>query len=547
MKNNIAEKYWYYLSIIGLLIVYVLGLFVDIMDVDAAQYASIAREMAENGDFLQVKHRMGDYLDKPPLLFWLSSLSFQIFGVNNWAYKLPSFLSTIIGIFSLYKFTCLFYNRDTAKISAVIYASCQALILINNDVRTDTLLCNSVIFSIWQVTAYLKTPKAIYFLGSALGLAFGLLAKGPLGLMIPILAFGTHFIVRKEWNQLYRPAWYGIILLSLVIISPMVYGLYEQYGSYGPYFYFWEQSFGRLTGENAFIKSMPVRQEPSPFFFTHTFLWTFLPFSLFAVFGIAQKTFKSAVSRFGKRELITIGGIVFPFIAMSLSKYKLPHYIYPIYPLVAILTTRFILICIDGKKQNWVKFIRYFQYFVSISILLIGVLLASQLFGFAEPWIWVLFIVFVLLSLSAMFSNSEKIRIVFPSVLAIVAVNIIINGFFYPQLLKYQGTVQLANFIKSENINPEKVYTYKCNFHSLDFYSESIIKGVYGINQLKNLNENDFIIVPEEKMEEVKTSNINYTPVENFYYYPITLLKGKFLSPDTREKELRRLNLIKLK
>jgi 4-amino-4-deoxy-L-arabinose transferase-like glycosyltransferase len=55
----------------GLLFVAIAGLFLDVMDVDAAQYASIALEMTQNGSWLQVMHRGTDYLDKPPLLFWL--------------------------------------------------------------------------------------------------------------------------------------------------------------------------------------------------------------------------------------------------------------------------------------------------------------------------------------------------------------------------------------------------------------------------------------------------------------------------------------------
>src|SRR5690242_14579441 len=73
-----------------ILLVYGLGLTVEIMEVDAAQYASISREMLETGQWLQVHHRYMDYLDKPPLLFWFSALSLKLFGVSIWAYKLPS-------------------------------------------------------------------------------------------------------------------------------------------------------------------------------------------------------------------------------------------------------------------------------------------------------------------------------------------------------------------------------------------------------------------------------------------------------------------------
>ncbi|MEX2589592.1 MAG: glycosyltransferase family 39 protein [Chitinophagales bacterium] len=549
MKNNIAENYWYYICIAGLALVYALGLQIDVMDIDAAQYASIAREMAENGNYLQVQHRLKDYLDKPPLLFWLSSLSFQIFGISNWAYKLPSFLSTLIGIFALYRFAALFYSKDTAKLSALIYASCQALILINNDVRTDTLLTNAVIFSIWQLAAFMKNPKAVFFIGSAVGIALGLLAKGPLGLMIPALAFGTHFLLRGEWKQFFRPAWYGIILLSLLMISPMIWGLYEQYGNYGPYFFFWEQSFGRLTGENAFIQSQAVRQDPSPLFFTHTFLWSFLPFSLFAVFGVFRKILNLIVFRqknSGNREQIALGGFVLTFIAMSMSQYKLPHYIYPAYPLAAVLTARFILLMTEKQRPYWQYFIRYFQLFVTISLLGIAVWMGTQWFGVAQLIIWILFAVFALLSILAFFNVHKKISVVMPSVLAIIAANFIVNGFFYPQLLKYQGTKELANYIEQKQISIDNVYTYKSNFHSLDFYSQSIVQAIYSKERISSWNKTAYLIVPNDEMHEIEDSGISYEEMENFYYYPVTLITGKFLSPETRDQKLRKLNLIKI-
>ena len=81
-----------YLPIGFALVVYIAGWFIDLMQEDAAQYGSIAQEMMQNGSYLQVKHRGADYLDKPPLLFWLVSFSFKLFGVHNFAYRIPSFI-----------------------------------------------------------------------------------------------------------------------------------------------------------------------------------------------------------------------------------------------------------------------------------------------------------------------------------------------------------------------------------------------------------------------------------------------------------------------
>lgn len=145
-----------YLIFLLILIVVLLGVGIDMMDIDAAQYASISREMLEHNNMLQIFDAGKDYLDKPPFLFWVSALSIKIFGVNNWGYKLPSILFSILAVFSTYSFAKLFYNKRVAVFSAIVLASSQGFILMNHDIRTDTILMSWVIFSIWQLTCWFK-------------------------------------------------------------------------------------------------------------------------------------------------------------------------------------------------------------------------------------------------------------------------------------------------------------------------------------------------------------------------------------------------------
>lgn len=116
------------------------------MEVDAAQYAMISMEMSFTKSFLHVFENGKDYLDKPPFLFWVSAVSYLIFGISNFAYKLPSVLFAILGLYSTYKFSRLYYTKETSQLAALILGTTQALFLITNDVRTDTILMSSIIF-----------------------------------------------------------------------------------------------------------------------------------------------------------------------------------------------------------------------------------------------------------------------------------------------------------------------------------------------------------------------------------------------------------------
>ena len=196
--NNKFYTYRYLLAFMAMGIVYFFNMFIDVMDVDASQYASISREMWERGDFLQVFHQGKDYLDKPPLLFWLSSTSLGLLGLSNFAYKLPAVLILILGIYSTYRFTLMWYDKKKAIYAALILASTQALFLITNDIRTDGMLTGFVIFSVWQLSRFIHENKFKYLIWGAIGVAAAMMTKGPIGIVLVAFAIGAIFYLKDN-------------------------------------------------------------------------------------------------------------------------------------------------------------------------------------------------------------------------------------------------------------------------------------------------------------------------------------------------------------
>ncbi len=149
------------LLLLGLIFAdYLIGMImIDLMEVDTMQYGSIAREMLDSGNYLQLHHRHLDYLDKPPLLFWLSSLSFSIFGFSPFSFRIPSMLFIILGAYSTYRLAKIYYNKETGILAAVILASSQAWFMISHDPRTDAILASAVIFGVWQLVEYIRSQR----------------------------------------------------------------------------------------------------------------------------------------------------------------------------------------------------------------------------------------------------------------------------------------------------------------------------------------------------------------------------------------------------
>jgi 4-amino-4-deoxy-L-arabinose transferase-like glycosyltransferase len=289
-KNNTDR--WFLALYIAATGAYLLGMLLDITGMDATQYASMSLELMQDNSWLEIMHRGEDYLDKPPLHFWLSAMSFKIFGVSNFAYKLPSFLVTLLGVYSIVKLGNLLYGKPIGRIAGLMYYTTQAMFLINHDVRTDTILVGFIAFASYHLLKWCMHGGHIHWIAGFAGAGVAMLAKGPLGLMVPLLAVGGYILISRNWKKLLRLEWIGGMLIVAAVISPVLYGLWNQWdmhpekklygmdGLSGVRFYLWDQSFGRLTGTNPFINQLKPNQGNDPSFFLHTSLWSLLPWSI---------------------------------------------------------------------------------------------------------------------------------------------------------------------------------------------------------------------------------------------------------------------------
>ncbi|MGB0916139.1 MAG: ArnT family glycosyltransferase, partial [Flavobacteriales bacterium] len=226
---NLVSQILTWLPYLAISLVYFLGANLDVMEVDAAQYASISLEMLKSGKYLQVLDRHVDYLDKPPLLFWLSALSMKLLGIGTWQYKLPSILFSFLGLFSTFKLGERLYSTRIGHHAAMILGGSLAMIMINNDIKTDTILVSSIIFSIWMLVSYLETKHFKFILGAALGIVAAMLTKGPIGLMMPGLAIAGHLVLKNQWKPLLDWKWLMLVLCVGILLIPMCLGLYQQF------------------------------------------------------------------------------------------------------------------------------------------------------------------------------------------------------------------------------------------------------------------------------------------------------------------------------
>ena len=178
--------------------------------------------MTVNGSYLEVYHRGQDYLDKPPLIFWISSIGISLFGNTSFAYKLLPVFFLVIGLWATYKFARLWYDHRTGILAALMLGTTQAFNLMSNDIRTDGLLTAFVMLSVWLLSSYLKTRRLTDLFFGAVCIGGAMLAKGPLGLFIPAVAIGTHLLLRAEWKKIFDPSWLILIPVIALVLAPML-------------------------------------------------------------------------------------------------------------------------------------------------------------------------------------------------------------------------------------------------------------------------------------------------------------------------------------
>ena len=547
------QEYRYLWAGAGLLFIAIAGLFLDIMDVDAAQYASIALEMTQNGSWLQVMHRGADYLDKPPLLFWLSAASFEVFGAHNWSYKLPSLLAATGGVWATFRFASLFYGEKTGRQAAFIFASSLGLLLICNDVRTDTLLLGTTAISIWQLAAYLHTGGWRYWVGGFFFAGLAMLSKGPIGLVMPGFAVGSHLLLNGRWRDILRWQWVAGLGVTALVLAPMSWGLWQQFdlhpektvdgrqGVSGLYFFFWEQSFGRITGENRW------KNDTTVFYFLHVYLWAFLPWCLLLP-GALWRSLKGIITRKASflKEKYSIGAFLLTFIALSLSKYKLPHYVFVTLPWAAVLVAAHLNSVIINRR-HWAA-----VYFLGVISMILTSLILVFVFPDAGWAVWTAVLALKGLLVWQMVKQpftSDSDTLVLRGVLFSCIVGFVMNFHFYPKLLPYQSGRAIAEMARSKGIAPEQLTYFHRGSHALDFYNGRYLTA-YNLHEdiRKRATEaGPFRVCADEAGKgELEINRIPFTVEGVFPHYPVTLLKGTFLNPSKRDSVLDHIYLLRI-
>ncbi|WP_405381352.1 ArnT family glycosyltransferase [Maribacter sp. LLG6340-A2] len=544
-------RYWFLIVLIFL--VYLAGMFATLFENDSAQFSVMAMRMVQENDFLSLFKGPNEYLDKPHMHYWLAAISYKIFGIHAWAYRIPGIMATLLAAYSCYGLGALLYNKHVGRLAALIFMTAQTIVLGAIDVRTDAVLTGFSILAIWQLAKYIEqgSVRGIVIGAFAAGMAFS--TKGQIALLVIGLPLLCHVAYTKKWKAFINWKVLLALLVFALTITPMLYAYYIQFDLHpekvirgknnrsGIFFIFWEQSFERLSGEGIGKNSSDF------FFFFHTFLWVFLPWTIIGIVAYWNRLrtfFKSKLAYDPKHEFLTLGGITLIFAIISFAQFKLPHYLNITIPLFAVLSASYLYNIYTRDQQRTIKILKNGQFFILAIVCIATALICFYVFKLQSVFVYVPLIIAALIAIYYVIKREgDYVKLITMSVCASVLLNAVLNLHFYPNLLKYQGGSSMAKIINQKNIPVDRIYKVGDDFTwALDFYNKFPVQ-IATAASLKN-KKDIWVYATEDEMNLLQNKGFDWDAQYSVDQFRITRLQGKFLNPSTRHKVTRKMYLL---
>ncbi|MBU1968842.1 MAG: glycosyltransferase family 39 protein [Gammaproteobacteria bacterium] len=318
---------------------------------DSITYAALSQHIALNNDWANLVLDGKDWLDKPHMPFWITALSFELLGISAFSYILPGFLFHLIGGYYTYRIARLFYSRDVAWLSLLVYVSVFHLMDSSIEVKAETYLTGFIMGACYYWLRYDAQTRIKYLLLGALFSACAVMIKGVFTLITIFSGLVCMWLYRKQWHKLWSGKWLLAYALSLLFTAPEVIALYLQFDAHpekvvfgqtnvsGIKFFLWDSQFGR------FFNTGPIKNTNGhPFYFVLVFLWAFLPWVavfIAAMFGGVRRFFARSVEE--RASFVFLCGAFFiTFGLFSATSFQLDHYTVILFPFAAILCGKFL-------------------------------------------------------------------------------------------------------------------------------------------------------------------------------------------------------------
>ena len=495
------------------------GIAVPFFSNDPALYAAISKTMVQQNDFINLYVYGIDWLDKPHFPFWMAAISFKIFGVAEWSYRLPALLFILLGTFYTYLLAKKLYNTSVAQISVLVLLSAQHLIMSNTDVRAEPYLLALIAGAVYH---FYKLFERFSFLDLILGSmlsACAVMTKGAFALIPVGTAILGHAIFTNQLRYFLRWRWLMAILLIAIFILPEVYAVYMQFdrhpekfvfnrtGVSGVKWFLWDSQFSR------FIMQGPiVRSKGDVFYYVHTLLWAYAPWCLVFYYVFAQRMIE-VFKRRKIQEYVTISAIVPMLLFFSLSKFQLNFYTNILFPFFSILVASFIMSILSKKENTCYLGV---QIFYSV-VFVVGAIVINLLLKPFYQWIYfaggIFLIVCSIIIIRQKISPNLKWMII--SCISVLYINFYLNFTLYPKMSSLKGENQAAAYVNQFYPN-QQLGVFENRRNGFEFYSHQPVKQIDFENWMTAKGQDRIFYVDDIVYEEIISKHAKFDVLKEF-------------------------------
>ncbi len=299
-------------------------------DGDEGMHATTSKEMVLRGDWVTPTFNGEKFYDKPILYNWFVSLSFLIFGFTEFAARLPSALLGTGCVMIVYLLGRNLFGPMVGFLSGVILATSGEQIILSRVVVHDIALTFFITLSLtlfymgFQNESQRKRYVLLFYASSG----FAVLAKGPVGVLLPTLIIGLFLLIRKRRSLMKE--WVSLpgILLFLAIAAPWYALISLRNRDYGSYFFIHQNLMNFLSAE--------ARHSGPFYFYFPVLLGGFFPWACFLPLALFR-AFRGLLKEREDRIVFLVLWFFVVFLFFSTASSKLPTYVLPLFPAASCL------------------------------------------------------------------------------------------------------------------------------------------------------------------------------------------------------------------
>jgi 4-amino-4-deoxy-L-arabinose transferase-like glycosyltransferase len=439
---------------------------------DEGRYAEIPREMVVSGDWTTPRLNELKYFEKPPLQYWATAVAYEVFGEHQWTSRIWAALTGFAGILLAWFTGARLFGREAGIYAALLLGSSMLYAMMSHINTLDMGVTFFISLGLFSLLLAQKEDQVAarrnWMLLAWAGLALAVLSKGLMGLVLPGAALFLYSVFNRDITVWKRMHWFsGLLLFSLIAVPWFVLVIkanpefFQRFFIYEHFERFTTKVHGRFQPWYYFVPILLLGMMP----------WTMLMFDtlLRSWRGSVRK-----VKEFSPERFLLVWA-VFVYLFFSISDSKLPSYLLPMFPALALLM---------GKQLAEMKARRLFWLTIP-SLVVVAILLGLAPFAdrtadtplqhqmYSEYSVWLViaaafWLASVIAALWLLRRDNKMIAVVVLAFSSLIAAQAGVSG--YNTIARERSSYIIADAIKPL-IKPDvPFYSVFCYEQTLPFY-----------------------------------------------------------------------------